>query len=77
MVKFVLSKAQKRALKELSRGVTTFGTGMGYHRATLDALVALGFAEVIEEDRFVCSSASKYSTYTRARITPVGKRNVR
>ena len=77
MADVVLTKAQRKALRELSRGVTTFGAGMMYHNDTLDVLVNLGYAEVIDKRRLVCPSESKYRMYTKARITPNGKNKVR
>jgi len=68
-----LSKAQHRALKELAKGVTTFGPGFSCLYTTGKRLVEQGLAQSIDDRQYNSSTAKRRRPYLKARITDEGR----
>jgi hypothetical protein len=72
MRSIALSKAQKRALKDLKVEPVAFGPGFDYSDKTGDALVNKGLADIIEEGVCRISDGRKNGRFLRAKINAKG-----
>ena len=72
MRRITLSKAQKRALKDLKIEPMAFGPGFDYSDRTGDALVNKGLADILEEGSCRVSDGRKDGRFLRAKINDKG-----